>query len=217
TGNNFYGLENVSQNAIGLKSIRDALDIRSSILENLELAANMKTSADKASLTHIVICGGGPAGVEMAGAFAEFRQYVYSGDYKDIDPNLFQIYLIEASDRLLSAMSQKSSDEAYTALKKLGVQVFTGKAVKDYNGQIVQLSDGTQIESTNLIWTAGVQGNIVPGIHSESIVRGNRFEVDEQLKIKGYSNVYAIGDIALQISEEYPKGHPQVAAVAIQQ
>ena len=216
TTNNYYGLENVQKNALGLKTIQEALDVRSAILQNLEKATNTNEQPVRKSLTNIVICGGGPAGVELAGSFAEFKQFIFNKDYKELDPELMQVYLIEALDELLATMSDKSSEEAKEILEKLGVHVLMNTSVSDFDGHTVSLGNGETIESENLIWAAGVKGNLFPGLDDRSIVKGNRLKVNRQLKVENYENIFAIGDIALMEEDDWPHGHPQVAPAAIQ-
>jgi NADH dehydrogenase len=201
---------------MGFKSVQESLDIRSLVLQNLESASNTSDLKEKERLANIVIVGGGPAGVEMAGAFAEFHKYNFQKDYRDLDPDLLKIYLIEAGDKLLPAMSEKSSKSAANVLKRLGVQVMLNSMVKSYDGRTVQL-DSEQIESENMIWTAGVSGQFPKGLENASIERGNRLRTDRFNCVSGYENIYAIGDVAYMETEAYPEGHPQVAPTAIQQ
>lgn len=215
TTNNFFGLDQLQKNALGLKSIQQALSVRSAILQNLESATNTNNDDLRKSLTNIVICGGGPAGVELAGAFAEFKQYIFEKDYKELNCDLLQIYLIEANGELLKAMSDKSSINAKKVLESNGVKVLLNTFVTDFDGTTVMLGDGSTIASENLIWAAGVKGNLIHGFEKE-IVKGNRLRVDRQFRVMGTENVYAIGDIACMDEEHWPNGHPQVASAAIQ-
>lgn len=217
---NFYGSKNIEKNGIGLKSIHDAINIRSWMLQNLEKAVEGCNIKDIKSLTKFVIVGGGPAGVEMAGALAEFKKYLLSNDYPEIDSDAMQIDLIQSADRILPMMSKKSSDHALKILKKLNVHVFLNSLVKDYDGEkiTIQTKKGEQeIYSKTMIWTAGVKGNIINGIDKNVIVAGNRLKVNAYNQVEGLENVFAIGDIAAMISDKNPKGHPMVAQGAIQQ
>jgi len=216
TTNNYYGLDNVEEHALALKTIQESLDIRSKVLQSLEEATHTNELEERKRLTNIVICGGGPAGVELAGAFAEFKAYIFNKDYKELSPDLLQIFLVEATDELLSTMSEKSSADAKQVLEKLGVEVMINTAVEDYDGKAVKLSNGEEIETTNLIWAAGVKGNLFNGLMKDSIVKGQRLKVDRQLRVKGYDNIFAIGDIALMQEDGWEDGHPQVAPAAIQ-
>lgn len=217
TTTNFFGMESVEANSLGMKDIRDSLNIRHMMLQNLEQAAITCDDDERDALTNFVIVGGGPAGVEMAGALAEFCKYILPKDYPEYPASLMNIYLVEASNELLGMMSDKASTKTRKYLEKLGVEVLLNESVSDYNGIEVKIKSGKLILAKNLIWTAGVKGQFPSGIDEEYIVRGNRLKTNENLKIEGYDNVFAIGDVATLISESIQKGHPQVAQVAIQQ
>lgn len=217
---NYYGSKNIKKNSIGLKSINDAINIRSWMLQNLEKAVEGCNLSEKISLTKFVIVGGGPAGVEMAGALAEFKKYLLGNDYPEIEYNHMQICLIQSGDRVLPTMSLKASKHALKVLKKLNVDVLLNSKVKDYDGETIKIltEKGEKTILTNtLIWTAGVKGNIINGIDKETIVAGNRLRVNQYNQVKGLDNVFAIGDISAMITKESPKGHPMVAQAAIQQ
>ncbi len=218
---NFYNSENIRKNSIGLKSINDAINIRSWMLQNLEKAVegcNVKEKKD--SLTKFVIVGGGPAGVEMAGALAEFKKYLLGNDYPEIEYSAMQIYLIQSVDRILPMMSKKASKHALKVLKKLDVEVLLNSIVTDYDGNNISINteNGERIIQANtMIWAAGVKGNTINGIDKNNIVAGNRIRVNQYNQVDGLDNVFAIGDIAAIITKENSKGHPMVAQVAIQQ
>jgi len=215
--NNFYGMKDVEKHAMGLKSIRESLNLRSVLLQNLEKAIESNNDEDRKKYTTVVIVGGGPAGVEMAGALAEFKKYIFYGDYPELDKFSLTIHLIEAGKQLLSTLSDKSSADSFNVLKRLHVNIHTNIGVKAYDGNQAILSDGKIIDASTLIWTAGVKGKIPKGINKEVIVRGNRVEVNGYNIIKNKKNIFAIGDVAFMPTKEYPKGHPMVAPVAIQQ
>ena len=215
--NNFYGMKDVAQNSVGLKSIHEALAIRSLILQNLETAVDVSLIEEKKINTTIVIVGAGPAGVEMAGALAEFKKYVYPKDYTELKDYPLKIYLISSSDKVLPMLSSKSSKHSLQDLKKLQVEVQLGVSVTAYNGVDVKLSNGEVLKSTNLIWTAGVKGQFPEGIHPDIVQRGNRIEVNRFNEIKGEQDVFAIGDVAYMVTENFPKAHPMVAPAAVQQ
>ncbi len=217
TETNFFGLENVERNCLGMKDIRDSLNIRHMMLQNLEQAAITCDDEERAALTNFVIVGGGPAGVEMAGALAEFCKFILPKDYPEYPASMMHIYLVEASGELLLTMSKKASLNTLKYLKRLGVKVLLNESVIDYDGKVVQTKSGNNLVARNLIWTAGVKGHFPSGIDKEHITNGNRLKTDAYLKVEGYNNIYAIGDIASLISKDTPKGHPQVAQVAIQQ
>lgn len=217
TTTNFFGMDAVEQNSLGMKDIRDSLNIRHMMLQNLEQAAITCDDDERDALTNFVIVGGGPAGVEMAGALAEFCKYILPKDYPEYPASIMKIYLVEASSELLGAMSDKASVKTLKYLEKLGVEVLLNESVTDYDGIVVKTKSAKLILARNLIWTAGVKGLFPKGIDKKYVVRGNRLKTDSYLKIEGYENIFAIGDIAAIITEETPKGHPQVAQTAIQQ
>lgn len=217
TKTNFFGMEEVERNSLGMKDIRDSLNIRHMMLQNLEQAAITCDNEERDALTNFVIVGGGPAGVEMAGALAEFCKYILPKDYPEYPNTIMNIYLIEATDELLVSMSDKASTKTLQYLKNLNVEVLLNEAVSGYDGDVVHIKSGKKIRAKNLIWTAGVTGQIPKGIEQKHIVKGNRLKTDSYLKVNGMDNVFAIGDIAGVITDETPKGYPQVAQTAIQQ
>lgn len=214
---NFFGLKDVQQHSVGMKTIQEALDIRSLILQNLEKAVVTCDEEERNALTNFAIIGGGPAGVETAGAIAEFKKYILPKDYPELDASMMSIYLIEAGDELLKAMSDKSSENAIKFLNKMGVEIQLNTVVQSYDGLYIKTDKEVLLQARTVIWTAGVKGNVPTGIGKENIARGNRILVDSYCRITGHENIYAIGDIAAMVSDEYPSGHPMVAQVAIQQ
>ncbi len=214
---NFFGLKDVQTHSLGMKSIQEALDIRSMILQSFEEA--VATSDDKLrdALTNFAVVGGGPAGVETAGAIAEFRRYILPKDYPDLNASVMSIHILEASGGLLGGMSKASSDKALRYLESLGVKVHLETAVQSYDGTTVSTNTGMKFRTKSVIWTAGVRGNIPSGIEKESVAPGNRLMVNEYFELKGYKDIYVIGDVAAMVSEKYPRAHPMVAQVAIQQ
>ena len=218
TETNYFGMENVKRNALPMKSIDDALNIRNHILINLEKVVRLSNCPEREKLQNIVIAGGGPTGVEVSGMLAEMRKNILRKDYPELKNLRGNIYLIDASPTLLGPMSQKSQQEAHKVLKDLGVKIILDTAVKDYDHGLVMLANGETIPAATVLWTSGVIARKVPGIPAESIGRGRRIIVDEFNKVKGTENVYAIGDICYQTTDpENPGGHPQLAQVAIQQ
>ncbi len=218
TETNYFGMEQVKKNALPMKSITDALKMRNHILLTMECAVRSTDPLEKAKYLNIVVAGGGPSGVEIAGMLAEFGQNIAVKEYPEI-PNLkAYIHLVDSSPTLLGPMSKMAQDEAYQVLNKLGVQIKLNTTVKDYFDGQVLLGDGTTISTNTLIWTTGVIGRELPGIQAEVIGRGRRVIVDEFNAIKDTTAIYALGDIALQTSDEkFPNGHPQLAQVAMQQ
>lgn len=214
---NFFGNEGLRDLSFPIKQIPQALDLRSHLLQNFEKAVmTQKNGTELESLMNFVIVGGGPTGVEVAGALSELKRNVLPSDYPELDFSKMHIYLVEGLDRLLNGMTEKSGNKALKYLEKFGVEMLLGKVVKAYDGKTVFFNDGTTIISDTLIWAAGVKGNILSGLEESSVERG-RFIVDEHNLIKGYQDIYAIGDVASMISKKHPKGHPQLAPVAIQQ
>lgn len=212
---NYFGNENMQRFALPLKSIPDALNLRSQLMQLLEWAGLNANPDIRDHILNVVLVGGGPTGVEMAGALSELRKHVLPKDYPTLDFSKMRIYLLEGLDRLLPPMSVKASARAKQDLEKMGVIIKLGAMVQDYNGETVTLKGGEQIKTYMLIWSAGVTGEILPGLPQEWIERG-RILTDIHCRITGSPNIFAIGDIALMKSEAYPKGHPGVAQPAIQ-
>jgi len=214
---NFFGLDDVQANSLGMKSIQEALDIRSLILQRFEKAVITSDDNLRDALTNFAVIGGGPAGVETVGAIAEFKKYILPKDYPDLDTSMMSIYLIESNNRLLKGMSDQSSEKSLRYLKELGVNVHLNTRVTSYDGLIIETKTDKEFRAKSVIWTAGVKGSVPDGISEQSFAGGNRLLVNQYSEVKGCANIYAIGDIAAMISDEYPYGHPMVAQVAIQQ
>lgn len=214
---NFFGNQNLIDNAFPMKSTVEAIQLRHRLIHNFEDALNAKDENELNRLLTIVVIGGGPTGVELSGAIADMRRFVLPKDYPEIDFTKMKIYLLEGGSKTLGAMSEKSTEDSCRYLKKLNVIVLTNTVVKDYDGNTVTMQNGETIDSAMVIWAAGIKGNVPAGINKELIVRGNRIKVDRKNKVFGFENIYAIGDVAHMETENYPTGHPQVASVAIQQ
>jgi NADH dehydrogenase len=217
---NFFGNTELEKHSMQLKSIPDALDLRSDILQEFEKALSESETGDIDRILNFVVVGGGPTGVETSGALAEIKKNVLPADYKELDASKMQVHLIEAAPRLLVAMSEISSKKALQFLTQLGVKVQLNTAVQSYdstNGNLL-LSNGQILKTDTVIWSAGVKGKTVEGIPQEYVMRGNRYKVDAYNQIEGLTNVFAIGDIAYMTTDEaYPNGHPMVGTVAQQQ
>ena len=215
---NFFGNKNIEASALPMKSVSESMRLRNAILQNLERAETEDNEARKQALMNIAIVGGGPSGVEIAGVLAEMKQTILPRDYPDLDTSCMHIYLINATPRLLGAMSEHSSREAEKALKELGVEVMTNCMVTDYVDKELVLKDGQRISAETVIWVSGIKANNIDGIPPESIGHAGRILVDRFNRVKGLKDVYAIGDQCIVEGDEaYPYGHPQLAQVAIQQ
>jgi NADH dehydrogenase len=215
---NYFGMKNVEKGSLPMKSIDDAINLRNHLLLNLEKAVITNDLSEKRKLLNIVIAGGGPSGVEVAGMLAEMGHTVARKEFPELSGIHSKIHLVDAGTHLLGPMSKKAQNSAFKVLTDLGVQIKLNVAVKDYVDDVVILSDGETIPTNSLIWTSGVTGREIVGLSPEQIGRGRRILVDEFNKVKNTLNIYALGDICLQTSEaKYPNGHPQLAQVAIQQ
>ncbi|MDP4228399.1 MAG: NAD(P)/FAD-dependent oxidoreductase, partial [Bacteroidota bacterium] len=198
---NYFGQENISKNAIPMKSVPEALGLRNTLLQNYEAALSTCDQQQQIRLMNIVIVGGGPTGVELSGAIAEMKRYVLPKDFPELDFSKMSIFLVEAAPRILANMSEKSSKESQKYLQADGVTVLTGVQVTDFDGENVQLSNGKEIPAYSLIWAAGIKGNILEGLDKATVGRGNRIIVDSSNLVKGYTNIFAIGDVALLMDE----------------
>ena len=210
---NFFGNTNIERYAFPMKSTTEAIALRNRILLNFEDALSA-TPEELAGIMNIVIVGGGPTGVELAGSLAEMKTQILPRDYPDMDFSKLGVYLLEGQDSTLAAMSEKAQQASRQYLEQMGVQVWTNTIVADYDGKVVQTKDGRSILSHTLIWAAGVKGNVPDGIPEGLIVRGNRIKVDQYNRLEGMDNVFAVGDIAYMENTDWPKGHPQLANVA---
>ena len=213
---NFYNMESKKDKLLVLKTIPQALDMRSFIIQNFESALLAESSETEEEFLNLVIVGGGPTGVELAGALAEMKKFILPAEYPEIDFSKMHIYLIEASERLLSAMSVHASAKAFIYLKKLGIKVHLKSIVNNYDEKYIYYNENEKILSETIIWTAGVKGNIINGL-PDNAIKANRIQVNQFNQVISCQNIFAIGDTALMTSDEYPKGHPMLATVAIQQ
>ncbi|RCR68751.1 NAD(P)/FAD-dependent oxidoreductase [Larkinella punicea] len=214
---NFFGNEQVQKYSFSLKTIPEALNLRSQLLQSFEQASITVDPENRESLLNFVIVGAGPTGVEMAGSLAEMRKHVLPGDYPGLDFSKMKIYLVEGLERVLPPMSPEASAKTQKYLEEMGVIIKLKSLVDSYDGDVVTLKTGEQIRSQTVVWAAGVTGALIDGLPKESIVRGGRVTVNEFNQVAGYSDIFAIGDIAFMKSEKWPNGHPGVAQPAIQQ
>jgi len=199
-----------------MKNIGEALDLRSLILQNFESALMIKNERKRQGLMNFIIAGAGPTGVELAGAIGELKQKVLPKDYPTLDFTQMNVYLVQSRERVLPALSEKSSAVVKKYLEKLGVTVILNTRVLDFFGDYVQTNSDDIIART-LIWTAVVQGAPIAGLSKDCSAPGNRIATDEFNRVVGYENIYAIGDVAAIINDNTPRGHPMVAPVAMQQ
>jgi NADH dehydrogenase len=220
---NFFGMTELEDHSMGMKSVPEALNIRSLVLQSFEQATLTDDAKRRQELMTFVVVGGGPTGVETAGALAELKKHVLQKDYPELDLRLMRIYLLEAAPRLLNGMSEIAGAKAVEFLQAMGVNVLLGAQVKSYDGDTVQMQDGSAIASRTLVWAAGVAGAAIQGLE-QAVVRGNRLKVDEYNRVEGYDGVFAIGDVAAMFTTtpatpntRFPNGHPMVAPVAMQQ
>jgi NADH dehydrogenase len=214
---NFFGQKEIEHFSMPMKTVPEALNLRSLILQNFEEALIEKDLEKKKALMTFVVVGGGPTGVETAGALAELKIHVLPHDYPELDINNVKIFLIEGGDRVLEPFSEQASKKAKEFLQNMGVIVMEKTRVNHYDGEKVLYNDTEHIESKGVIWSAGVKGATIPGIDQAQIVRGGRIKTTNYNLVEGYENIFAIGDLAYMETPEWPHGHPGVAQVAIQQ
>ena len=217
TTNNFFNQPELKEKVHTLKSTAEAIRLRNEILDRLERACITTDRERRRQLLSFVVVGGGPSGVEVAGALGEMKRYILNKEYPEIDIDDVRVILIEGTDRFLRTMSERASHDAKVYLGHLMIETRLNCMMKSYENNVLHLSTGEEIYCETLIWTAGITGNKINGISDDSITRGNRYIVDSNCKIKGYDNIYALGDIAYLEDESLPNGYPQVAQVAIHQ
>lgn len=218
TVTNYFGNQSIQENALPMKTVNDAINLKNEILDGLEKASKTNDMSLRKKLTTFVIAGGGPTGVEVAGMLSELRQNILYKDYPELKNSAFDIYLIDGLPNILSPMSKESQQYAEKTLANSGVIIKLGKNVNDYTDGIVHLADGTSIASNNLIWTAGVIAQKFKGLPDEAYGKGNRLLVNSFNELIDNTGVFALGDTCLMTSEpKFPQGHPQLAQVAIQQ
>ncbi|HQQ95191.1 MAG TPA: NAD(P)/FAD-dependent oxidoreductase [Bacteroidia bacterium] len=216
TDSSYFGKTELEHLSLPMKSVGEALNIRNSLLQNLERAV-VAPPEDRSALLSVVIVGAGPTGVELSGALAELKNRILPKDYPELDFSAMKITLLELSDRTLSAMSHEASVKSKDYLLKMGVEVLTGTGLLSYDGKTATLSNGERRSTYNLIWAAGVKGNWIEGLPEKSLTPAGRVRVDRFNRVQGIDDVFALGDLACMQTELYPKGHPQVATVANEQ
>jgi NADH dehydrogenase len=212
---NYFGMANIEKYSMPMKTLVEALDLRSLIIQNFEEALNTDNLTERERLMNFVIVGAGPTGIELAGALSELRSHILPADYPDLDIRRMQVHIVEANDRVLAAMSKESSARAEKSLKKRNINIWLNTQVKDYNGSTA-ITSKKEFETKTLIWAAGIEGKYPKGLNI-SKARGNRIVTGEFNEIAGQQNVYAIGDVAQIESTTYPRGNAMLASVAEQQ
>ncbi|MCM1520040.1 MAG: NAD(P)/FAD-dependent oxidoreductase [Lachnoclostridium sp.] len=218
TKNNFYGNPSLVDSVFTLKSIDEAIRIRNEVLQRCERASIEPDATRRRQMLSFVVIGGGPAGVEVAGALGELKRYIVARDYPSISPDEITITILEGTDRLLRTMSEKSSEDALKGLTDLMVDIKLNSLMKSYTDNVVTLADSSTIYSEMVIWTAGVEGAGINILNADlEKASGGRIAVDDQCRVTGAEDIFAIGDIGYNSSEKYPRGLPQLAQVAIQQ
>lgn len=214
---NFFGNERIAVHALPMKTLNESVRLRNVLLQRLEQAV-CASEEERRELLNIVVVGGGPTGVEIAGALAEMKRYVVPKDYPDLGTDLMRITLLDASPRILAAMSEQSSAKALRGLQELGVEVCTDTFVDDYDGRQLSLRGGRRLATRSVIWVSGIVANETSGLTEASLGRGRRIVVDAYNRVEGYEDVFALGDQCIMTSDtNYPQGHPQMAQVALQQ
>ncbi|MFC5282837.1 NAD(P)/FAD-dependent oxidoreductase [Pedobacter alpinus] len=214
---NFFGQKEIEHFSMPMKTVPEALNMRSLILQNLEEALIEKDPIRKEALMTFVVVGGGPTGVETAGALAELKNHVLVSDYPELDIATMKIFLLEGSERVLEPFSEQASAKAKEFLEDLGVVVMEKTRVNHYDGDTITYNTTEKITTKGVIWSAGVKGALIPGLDEAEIVRGGRIKTTNYNKIVNYNDIFAIGDLAYMETKEFPTGHPGVAQVAIQQ
>ncbi|WP_374950099.1 NAD(P)/FAD-dependent oxidoreductase [Mucilaginibacter sp.] len=215
---NFFGNENIKNNALPMKTIDDALMMRNALLKTLERASVCTDPDERRKLLTIVVAGGGPTGVEVSGMLAEMKKHILTKDYPEIKSSGGEIYIVDGGENLLAPMSEKTHQETQRALTRLGVHVKLKTRVADFKNAVVTLNNGETIAAQTLIWAAGITANTFEGIPQEALGPGQRMITDQFNKVTGLEHIYAIGDSSIMTTDPaYPRGHPQLAQVAIQQ
>jgi NADH dehydrogenase len=216
TTTNFFGNSEFEQKAMPMKSVTEALNLRSLILQNFEKALLANTDEERQALMNFVVVGGGPTGVELAGALSELKNHVLPNDYPELDLKQMRVILVESGNELLQAFNQTNQQRAKTYLEELGAEVRLQKGVSKFDGRTIEFKDGEKLLSKNLIWGAGIKGVLIDGFDDTVINPRKRLLVNDYCQINNQTNIFAIGDVACMVQPNYPNGHPQVAPVAIQ-
>jgi len=214
---NYFGMKEIEERAIPMKTVSEALALRNRILQNFEDALSVDSDDQREGLMSVVVVGGGPTGVELSGTLAEMRAFILPKDYPELDFSGMQIHLLEGSDKVLGSMSAESATKSKKYLEEMGVIVHTSQVVTGFDGKHVTTKQGLKLRSDNLVWAAGIKANPLNGLNPEVIVRGGRIKVDQYNRVEGYDNVFALGDVATMSEGKWENGHPQLAQPAMQQ
>lgn len=214
---NFFGNQDIAYNAMPMKNVKEAVNIRSFLLQNIEDSLLKTDLEERAAYLNFVVVGGGPTGVELSGSIAEIRNHILAKDYPELKKEDMNVYLVEGLPKILANLSPQASEKAELYLKELGVKVMLNVQVTGYDGDIITFADGKRIKTKTVLWSAGVMGQFPAGIDPDIVVRGNRIRTDEECRVIGMRDIFAIGDVAAMITDELPRGHPGVAPVAQQQ
>ena len=215
---NFFGMQNIIDNAMPMKSVSEAIYLRNKVLQNLEDALSATDADTREGLMNMVVVGTGPTGVEVSGTLAEMKHLILPKDYPELDFNQMKIYLFGSSPEVLEVMSAEASVKSKEYLERLGVIVRNGVRITDFDGKYAYTQSGEKIRTNNVVWAAGIKGNSIEGFPKEVYASGNRLKVNAFNQVDGLPNVFAVGDIALMNGDpKFPNGHPQVAQPAIQQ
>ncbi|MGK6352695.1 NAD(P)/FAD-dependent oxidoreductase [Parapedobacter sp. DT-150] len=214
---NFFGNKDLAYYAMPMKNVREAVNIRSFLLQNIEESLLKTTTVERAPYLNVVVVGGGPTGVELSGAIAEIRNHILAKDYPELKKEDMNVYLVEGLPKILANLSPQASEKAELYLNELGVKVMLNVQVTGYDGEVITFADGKSIETKTVLWSAGVMGQFPSGISPDIVVRGNRIRIDDVCRVIGMNDVFAIGDAAAMVTDDLPRGHPGVAPVAQQQ
>ncbi len=214
---NFFGSKELEHFSMGMKSVSEAMNIRSMILQSFEAALTEKDPLEKEELMTFVIVGGGPTGVELAGALAEFKNHILEKDYPKLDDCDMRVFVVEGKPSVLGVMSENAASKAQKYLQEMGVIIYNNVHVKSFDGELLTIDDGRVLRTRNVLWAAGVVGQFPEGISPDNVVKGRRIQTDEINRVKGSQNIFAIGDVAAVITNDHPNGYPGVAQVALQQ
>jgi NADH dehydrogenase len=214
---NYFGNKDFERYSMPMKSVTETLNLRSLILQNFEKALLTTDIKEQEALMTYVVVGGGPTGVELAGALCELKKHVLPNDYPELDFRKMRVLLVENGGELLQAMNDTNRKRAVTYLEELGCEVWLNTGVAKYDGTTVETRTGKQLHTNALIWAAGIKPVLINGLKPECINPRGRIIIDDYCRVSGYENIFAIGDVAIMVQADYPNGHPQIAPVAIQQ